>query len=81
MLLGLTLFGMLPGERLSIELPIFITQGRENPFGLVADSGNNRPAMRDAESFKVTVEVLVVAESLVPLADNHADQRFRASSD
>ena len=63
-------------EGLPVEFPVVITQGRKNPFGLVADSGYDRPAMRNAENLKVPVEVLVVPESLVLLTDDHADKRF-----
>ena len=56
-------------ERLSVEGPLTVAEGGQDLEGVVADAGQDDPVVGNAEVIEVGVEVLVVAQGLVAIAD------------
>lgn len=66
-------------ERLSVERPLPVAEGGQDLEGVVADAGQDDPVMGNAEVVEVGVEVLVVAQVLVAIADDEAQAGFGLS--
>ena len=54
-------------ESLAVESPLPVAEGGQDLEGVVADAGQDDPVMGNAEVIEVGVEVLVVAQGLIPI--------------